>query len=626
MRRYPVLLLIPIIWVGFGLRLHLIGAVPLRGDEAFSAQYWSDLPLSESISEIAPLDPHPPLVYVLFRFWRLVLGTIDSPTALRLLGVLGNILGIPAMYVMGRRLSSSAAVGIVAGLLWAVHAYEIWHSQDFRNYAIWAGMSATALALGLKLIDKPQRRNWVLYGLAAATSAFLFYSELFLMTALAAIAVLRKRADWRFLFRFLALQAGIVAAVLLTFLVLQSTRIVSGAYPGNVEPFFAPDYLTRLIPTLAVGSNMPTQLDSVWVFTSSALAVLALTVAGRSRRQIQVVGAVLLIPLALIGLVSLRLNLFHPRYILASVPAVILLISLGSDHVARYLSRFSGFSYKLMFFLLLIPWLVLHLVALDNYFNNPAFRKSPAWDELGAFLNERVTADDLVIQLSADAAFGYYYNGAADEIALPEDPWQAADDIVAALESAREDYSSIYVVSNANPAWQNATVVETWMHSHMQPVLMTNASGLAILQFKSWAIPTDDESRLARFGDIVELVDYQFFDDPLPTGELLLWVEWRPLARSEKPLKSFIHVNGAFNPASGTALWAQDDKYPQDGRINSTAWPISTIYREVYYLPSDALDDGEYELIVGWYDPGLGIRLLTEENQDNHFLESFSYP
>ena len=216
MRRYPVLLLIPIIWVGFGLRLHLIGAVPLRGDEAFSAQYWSDLPLSESISEIAPLDPHPPLVYVLFRFWRLVLGTIDSPTALRLLGVLGNILGIPAMYVMGRRLSSSAAVGIVTGLLWAVHAYEIWHSQDFRNYAIWAGMSATALALGLKLIDKPQRRNWVLYGLAAATSAFLFYSELFLMTALAAIAILRKRADWRFLFRFLALQAGIVAAVLLT--------------------------------------------------------------------------------------------------------------------------------------------------------------------------------------------------------------------------------------------------------------------------------------------------------------------------------------------------------------------------------------------------------------------------
>ena len=315
---------------------------------------------------------------------------------------------------------------------------------------------------------------------------------------------------------------------------------------------------------------MPTQLDSVWVFTSSALAVLALTVAGRSRRQIQVVGAVLLIPLALIGLVSLRLNLFHPRYILASVPAVILLISLGSDHVARYLSSFLGFSYKLMFIALLIPWLVLHLIALDNYFNNPAFRKSPAWDELGAFLNERVTADDLVIQLSADAAFGYYYYGAADEIALPEDPWQAADDIVAALESAREDYSSIYVVSNANPAWQNSTVVETWMHSHMQPVLMTNASGLAILQFKSWAIPTDDESRLARFGDIVELVDYQFFDDPLPTGELLLWVEWRPLARSEKPLKSFIHVNGAFNPASGTALWAQDDKYPQDGRINST--------------------------------------------------------
>lgn len=626
MCRKLLFLFIPIIWIGFGFRLHELGAAPLRGDEAFSAQYWSDLPLSVSLSKIAPLDPHPPLVYALFRFWKHWLGSIDSPTALRYLGVLGNVLGMPAMFVLARRLSASTTVGFCAAFLWAVHAYEVWHSQDFRNYAIWAGMSATALAVGSHLIDRPGRRSWVVYSIVAAASAFLFYSELFIMVAQAASAVLWKRNDRRFLLRFLLTQSSIIAAVLFTFLALQSTRIVSGAYPGNVQPFYVPDYFTRLIPTLAVGDTLPAHLGFAWVGVIAALALFALIVASRSRRQIQFVSAILLIPLVLIGLVSQRLNLFHPRYVLASVPAIILLISLGSHHIARHLSRFLRLSHRPLFVTLLVPWLVLHLVALDNYFNNPAFGKSPAWDELGEFLNERVTADDLVIQLSADAAFGYYYRGSADEIALPEDPWQLADEIIAALENARDQYSSIYVVSNANPAWQNASVVETWMHAHMQPVLLTDASGLAIRQFQSWEISTDQETKLARFDDIVELVDFRFFDDPLPTGELLLWVDWRPIAHTDVPVKSFVHVYGATSPSSGTVLWSQDDQYPQDGRLNSTHWPISTHFRDVYYLPADSLFDGEYELNIGWYDPDLGARLRTEENQDHYTLESFSFP
>lgn len=625
-RRSVIIFLIPIIWVGFAFRIHQLGDVPLRGDEAFSAQYWSDLPLSVSLGEIAPLDPHPPLVYVLFRFWGVALGSIDSPTALRLLDVLGNILGIPAMVVLGRRLSASSGVGVVAGLLWATHAYEIWHSQDFRNYAIWAGIGATTLAMGTWLIDRPQRGKWIVYGILATASAFLFYFELFLIAATAAIATLWKRWDRPFLVRILGLQAVIIAAVLLAFLLLQFTRIASGAYPGNVQPFFALDYFTRFIPTLAVGDTLAPDVHSLWLVICGALIALALVVARRSRRQIHFIGAVLLIPLVLIGLLSQRLNIFHPRYILACVPALILLIALGSHHVAMLLSRGSMRRYQLVFVVLLLPWFALHGMALDGYFNNPAFRKSPAWDELGAFLFERVSPDDLVIQLSADAAFGYYYRGAAEEIALPADPGQSPEEIIAALERAHDQYSSIYVVSNANPDWANATVVESWMRAQMQPVLQTDASGLAIRQFKSWEVSGEPGTARAQFGDIVELVDMRFFEKPLPTGELLLWVYWRSLARSDQPLKSFVHVNGEMNPASGTELWSQYDQYPQHGRLDSTSWPLATVFRDVYYLSTAALATGEYQLNIGWYDPDRGARLTTVEGQDSYTLQSFSFP
>ena len=68
----------------------------------------------------------------------------------------------------------------------------------------------------------------------------------------------------------------------------------------------------------------------------------------------------------------------------------------------------------------------------------PVFRKAPAWDELGAFLNSRVNEDDLVIQLAVDPAFGYYFDGPAQDIGLPVKPDQAAVEIEAALRTVQQ--------------------------------------------------------------------------------------------------------------------------------------------------------------------------------------------
>ena len=112
MRRVRLLfLLAPVIWLGFGLRLHDLAAVPLRGDEAFSALNWAQKPPPQSLTEIAAIEPHPPLPYLLFHAWGRAVGGIDSPFALRFLDVLGNIIGAAAMFALGWRLSSQPAVG-----------------------------------------------------------------------------------------------------------------------------------------------------------------------------------------------------------------------------------------------------------------------------------------------------------------------------------------------------------------------------------------------------------------------------------------------------------------------------------------------------------------------------------
>ena len=289
--RRRLCLLILVIWLGFALRLHDLAAVPLRGDEAFSARYWVELPLYESLTEIASFDPHPPLAYLLFHLWGRLVGGIGSPFALRFLPLLGNIIGAAAMFALGRRLSGQSAVGLLAALMWALHPFEIWHSQDFRNYAVWAGLSAVALWLGLRLMDSHRRVDWWLYAVAASLSAFMFYTELMMMLALAVVAW--RRLHRRLLLRFLALQCLIGAAVLGAFLVFQGPVLTGAApYPGNLQPFAAADYLTRFLPTLILGDSLPPEWPFVWPFLCLAALLFALVIAKASRRQIGFIAAV----------------------------------------------------------------------------------------------------------------------------------------------------------------------------------------------------------------------------------------------------------------------------------------------------------------------------------------------
>ena len=138
-RRYCLIIII--ILLGFGLRAHDLQAVPLRGDEAFSVLYWADTPLQISLSEIAPGEPHTPLVYALGRVWNHLVGGIDSVFALRFLSVLGNAIGVPAMIALTWRLGGRFDLALLAGLMWAMHPFEIWHSRSFEIMPIGAAVA-----------------------------------------------------------------------------------------------------------------------------------------------------------------------------------------------------------------------------------------------------------------------------------------------------------------------------------------------------------------------------------------------------------------------------------------------------------------------------------------------------
>jgi mannosyltransferase len=651
-RRWSLAALVLIIAAGFFLRVYRLDAVPLRGDEAFTVQNWVSKPLVQtnsvpayfaftpvlqfasfpnrgSLQSIATIEPHPFLNYVLFRAWGLLVGT--SEFAVRYLPALVNLLGIPALYALGCRIGGRR-MGLIAALLWALHPYEIWHAQDARNNAIWSGLSAVSLWLGLRALERGRCVDKALYAVVAAVTANIFYLEAFTLLAFALYALVACWRNWRSIVRVW----GAVALALLTagvsFIVLQGHLLMSGSYGGTYggRGSDAMRLLTEFIPTLTFGDvGSYSGLDSLFALTWPLLVLVLLAgiwwIGRRSRNHALLLLFVGVLPLLLLNVLARRLDIFTPRYVFSVVPAYLLAFAAllnglwpepenkkRAKEVAPAFMLLGGF------------WLLLTIASLGNYFFVHDYVKAKDWPQLTHYLDSNTGKDDLVIQLAADAAFGYYYP--KPNIALPANPNQSRAEIAALLGEFTSQHPATWLVGQTFPDWPNAGYVESWMADNMQPVRRTRLAGLNVLEYRSWDVQPDEvvTPSTAVFGDAVRLPGFRLLPTE-PTSEKILWVYWQPIQPTAKPLKVFVHLEGGFNPATNGPVWSQDDHYPQKGHVNTDSWRPGTLYRDVYILPVRGLPKGDYALTIGLYDPDTGARLRVGSG-DSYMLQTVTLP
>jgi mannosyltransferase len=147
-----MLLAILITFVAFVLRIYRLDFVSLRGDEAFTVIFvqrtWEGL-----WKGISTIEPNPPLMYLLLRVWIALAGASEFVT--RYFSMFFGVLCVPLIYRLAREMFRAhgnsfsppkrLSVALVAAALIAINPYQIWHSQDVRNYTIWPALSLLAL-------------------------------------------------------------------------------------------------------------------------------------------------------------------------------------------------------------------------------------------------------------------------------------------------------------------------------------------------------------------------------------------------------------------------------------------------------------------------------------------------
>jgi mannosyltransferase len=143
------------------------------------------------LSHLPSSESAPPLYYVLVWAWTRIFGV--GPLGFRSFSALAGVLTIPVLYAAGRRISTRA--GLWAAALAAVNPAMYYYSQEARAYALVVLLSAAALVLWQRALERPDRRNlWLWAGTSIlAVLTHYFAAFLFMPEAL----VLARRQGWR---------------------------------------------------------------------------------------------------------------------------------------------------------------------------------------------------------------------------------------------------------------------------------------------------------------------------------------------------------------------------------------------------------------------------------------------
>ncbi len=620
-------LVIGITLVGFALRIYHLDRLSFRGDEAITVSTWVSQPLLETLnSDVIIRDPQPPFAVALYRGWFLLVGSMTE-FGIRLLPALLNTIGIPALYVLGKRLTNHR-IGVYAACLWAVHPFLIWHSQDARNYAIWVVFSTLALWTALRALERRKRVDWLLYITFAAITAYIYYLELFLIFALNIYVLIyywRNRPllrNWFF--------SQIAIGLLLAPWYLQERLLFNDIYGGTTFPFDPTRTLTWIIPSLNFGRTISEGLMlNIW-WLVLLLLILGVMVRWHHKHNAGLLLALTgFLPPILLGLVSLRMNVFTPRYILAVVPIYILIIVSLIDTLWRLSTP--QIIRRALSLMLAGGWLVVIGYSLSNLYFSNDYAKTTDWRGLTDYLRANVSSNDIVLQAAADEAFTFYFGSLADFDRIPANPHQSTGEITRILQNAAANYASIWLVARTPGDWPNRNVGPDWLARNMQEVLATQIGeqpiDLPIQQYMPWQVQPEqiESTPLATFQGVAHLAGVQIIEPPEPTGELVIWVYWEPLDTTNNALKAFLHLVGPLNPATGTPLWAQDDHFPQDSRISTTIWDPTEIYRDVFKIPLAEVPPGQYMLHIGLYDPATGERIPTGSG-DSYEISTLTLP
>lgn len=611
-RRHNLVTITVLLLAGFFIRVWNLSHHPLSGDEAFSVVNWLQGDLAFLLTEIAVIDPQPPVALLTFYGWTKLLG--ESEFAIRVISVFASMIVLASAYRIGTHLIERR-FGAFAAVLTLFAMQQVWNAQDARQYALWMGLSAFNVVILLHARNKPTRlSNWLLFGFTSALAFHAYYLEAFMLCAhhlLLLYEVTKKHVKVLHWFASMGVTALLTIPWLLQPHLLNSSYSPTGGAPKPFEAviryFFGPTFPPeRLYPTL-------TDALAMGVFLS---AIVFVGIRSRKRATFWLI-ACATFPIVLLSLFTTITGggYFRSRYTVAGGLPALLILSAACWLLLSANSR----RVRTLGVIVVGGFLALNLFAYHTYFSNTDYAKAPPWREISATLQQKVAPNDVIVRNIPGPAYDYYISPTLTDTIVPQQrgaPISETDAYLAQLLN-RQTYLWFMPVVGV---WDQDQVAYSYLIDNAQLISDRWLGVTRIMQFTAYdSVPQPPEQMIdAVFGSVVSLQGFTITQTYQPSSQpQFVVLMWRPVSVSDQPLTMFLHLI----EASSGQLVAQDDHPPQQGRLNPSAWHTDRPYQDVYLLPAvSAITPSNYQLRVGVYNSETGERLLTEQGEDSVLL------
>lgn len=335
-QRAARLALVILLLGGFALRLHGLGRVGLRLDEAGQAWAATQPTLAGMVAIERTHVMAMPLDYVITRAMAAL---SDNEFVLRLPSAAWATVNIAALYALTHLLTGRRTAALLAALLLALSPLHVGYAQVLRFYASLSAFYALACLLFYRAARRPVGGRWAAFGLVTLVGA---YSHPFVLTAAVNGATYYlltgpwRRANRAAVVRFLGVMAVVGALFLPGYLVFG----VQHQY--DFDPLQFSDSLRTV---LLAGLDWTTTLNdpsagwaaALWRWANVGLAALGLVVLLRRRLVMALslpLGAVAIGGLILAGVVLSGYWLL-PRQLFHLTQVGIFLAAVGADGSAQ---------------------------------------------------------------------------------------------------------------------------------------------------------------------------------------------------------------------------------------------------------------------------------------------------
>jgi len=273
--------------------------------------------------ELIRHDVHLPLYITLLHFWVKLFGI--SEFSGRMLSLLFGVTAVLVCYLLAKELFNRN-VALVSSLLFAISPIMIYYSQETRLYSLFVLLSLTSFLFYIKFIQSNRLRDFLFYLLF---STLLIYTHLF-----AFLVILVQNISAFYVLKNEILKKWILSQVILVVLFLPwVTTLINQLGRGQNIVW---------IQQLSFGMLFGSVLDLVGniyvllIFIGCLIYFFVFDRKTLTQRKVGLLFLWLTIPFILVLTYSFLFSpLYHTRYLLFVVPAVIIIVSLLLTRIAQ---------------------------------------------------------------------------------------------------------------------------------------------------------------------------------------------------------------------------------------------------------------------------------------------------